>query len=95
LHGEAVALGLLATCRVSHALGLCEAGLEGQVAGVLQAAGLDTDLDSWLRSEVLDRMGVDKKRTGSTVRFIVVAQPGDVRCHEMELSKLTGLLLRD
>ena len=95
LHGEAVALGLLATCRVSHKLGLCEAELEAKVAAILVAAGLDTDLNSWLRSEVLERMGVDKKRTGSTVRFIALTKPGDVRTYDIELSKLTGLLHTD
>jgi len=95
LHGEAVALGLLATCRVSHKLGFCDAGLEPKVAAVLDAAGLDTDLDTWLRSEVLSRMGVDKKRTGSSVRFIVLAELGDVRRHDLDLSKLTGLLCTD
>jgi 3-dehydroquinate synthase len=95
LHGEAVALGLLAACRVSHRLGLCDAELEAKVAAVLTAARLDTDLDSWLRTDVLERMGVDKKRTGSTVRFITVTQPGDVRLCDIELSKLTGLLQTD
>ncbi len=94
LHGEAVALGLLATCRVSHRLGLCNAQLESRVASVLAAAGLDTDLDSWLRPKVLAHIGVDKKRTGRSVRFIVVKKPGDVRCHELKLNELTRLLLK-
>ncbi len=95
LHGEAVALGLLATCRLSHRLGLCDAHLESQVASVLNAAGLDTDLDSWLGPEVLAHIGVDKKRTGSGLRCIVLTKPGDVRCHELDLNELTSLLLND
>ncbi|MCP4446157.1 MAG: 3-dehydroquinate synthase [Myxococcales bacterium] len=93
LHGEAVALGLLATCRVSNRLGLCDAELEARVAAILEIAGLDTDLDAWMRPEVLERMKVDKKRTGSSVRFIALTQPGDVRLHEIELSEIIGLLL--
>jgi shikimate kinase/3-dehydroquinate synthase len=95
LHGEAVALGLLATCRVSHKLGLCAQSLESDVAGVLDAAGLDTDLQPWLRTEVLDHMGVDKKRTGSKIRFIAVHKLGDVRQRDIELIELTRLLLTD
>jgi 3-dehydroquinate synthase len=95
LHGEAVALGLLATCRVSHRLGLCSEKLESQVAQVLRSAGLAAELDPWLRTEVLERMGVDKKRTGSKVRFIAVVEPGDVRRQDIELTELTGLLLAD
>lgn len=95
LHGEAVALGLLATCRVSHRLGLCDEKLESQVAVVLKSAGLAADLEPWLKTKVLDRMGVDKKRTGSKVRFIAVVKPGDVRRQDIELTELTGLLLAD
>jgi shikimate kinase/3-dehydroquinate synthase len=95
LHGEAVALGLLATCRVSHRLGICSKGLESRVAAILDSAGLDTDIDSWLTPEVLDHMGVDKKRTGSKLRFIAVHKLGDVRQRDIELIELTGLLLTD
>lgn len=95
LHGEAVALGLLAACRVSHRLGLCGPNLELQVSEILRSAGLDVNLQPWLTEEVLARTRVDKKRTGSSVRFIAVARPGDVRLQEIELDKLIGLLLRD
>ncbi len=95
LHGEAVALGLLAACRVSHAIGLCDATLEARVCAVLEAAGLQTELGPWLNSEVLAHLRVDKKRTGSLVRFIALAHPGDVRMQDIELSELTRLLLED
>ncbi len=95
LHGEAVALGLLATCRVSHALGYCSDELESQVSKILTAAGLDVELEPWLRSDVLAHIGVDKKRTGSSVRFVVVSKPGDIRLHEIELAELISLLQKD
>jgi len=95
LHGEAVALGLLATCRVSHALGYCSDELESQVSKILATAGLDVELEPWLRNEVLNRIGVDKKRTGSRVRFVVVSKPGDIRLHEIELAELISLLQKD
>jgi 3-dehydroquinate synthase len=92
LHGEAVALGLIAACRVSCKMGLCDAQLESRVRSVLEGAGLDTDLTPWLRDEVLERLRVDKKRTSSQVRFIAVAKPGDVRICEMELDELDAQL---
>ncbi len=95
LHGEAVALGLLATCKVSHQLGLCDSKLEGKVRRILENAGLQTDVASYLNEEVLAHMGVDKKRTGSSVHFIVVAEPGDIRRQEIELCELRRLLLTD
>lgn len=95
LHGEAVALGLLASCRVSSALGYCSPELESELSQILATAGLDVGLDTWLRPEVLEHMSVDKKRTGSRVRFVVVNKPGDVRLHEIGLAELNSLLLRD
>lgn len=95
LHGEAVAFGLLAACRVSHRLGLCGADLEEQVRVVLDAAGLDTDVSPWLTRDVLKHLSVDKKRTASSLRFIAVSSPGDVRLHKIELSELIALLLED
>ena len=92
LHGEAVALGLLAACRVSAALGLAEPALESRVAASLARAGLATDIDHWLRPDVLARVGVDKKRTGSRIGFIAVARPGDCRVVPLELSRLREIL---
>jgi len=92
LHGEAVALGLIAACRVSAALGLCDPGLEERVRTMLEAAGLDVDLAPWLTEPVFERLRVDKKRTGSRIRFITVAAPGDVRLHDMEMDALVGAL---
>jgi len=92
LHGEAVALGLLAACRVSAALGLCDGALEARVAASLARAGLATDIDTWLRPDVLSRVGVDKKRTGSRIGFIAVARPGDARVVPLELARLGEIL---
>ena len=92
LHGEAVALGLLAACRASAALGLCDGALEARVAASLARAGLATDIDTWLRPDVLSRVGVDKKRTGSRIGFIAVARPGDARVVPLELARLGEIL---
>ena len=92
LHGEAVGLGLIAACRVSAALGLCGATLESRVAASLARAGLQTDLDPWLRPEVLARLGVDKKRRGTSIRFVAVESPGRVQRVDIELAQITSIL---
>jgi shikimate kinase/3-dehydroquinate synthase len=92
LHGEAVALGLLASCRVSAALGLADPALETTVAGTLARAGLDTALDPWLRPDVIARAGVDKKRTGSRIRFIALERPGAPHAVSLELERLGEIL---
>lgn len=92
LHGEAVGLGLVAACRLSARLGLCDAALEQRVAGVLRTAGLDADVGEWLRDDVLSRIGVDKKRTGDNVRFVTLAGVGQPQLTEIAIDELVRFL---
>lgn len=92
LHGECVALGLVAACRVSHALGRVDADLERRVVDLLRSAGLDADLDPWLRPEVLARVGVDKKRVGGNVSFVALAGVGAPATVELSLDELSRIL---
>ncbi len=92
LHGEAVALGLVAAARVAVALGVADLGLEERVANAVRRAGLDADLEPWLRDDVLAWVGADKKRTGGRVRFIVPETPGRARSVELALAELTTLV---
>jgi shikimate kinase/3-dehydroquinate synthase len=93
LHGEAVGLGLLAAARVSAALGLAAAELEAEIAASLAAAGLDTDIERWLRPEVLAHIGVDKKRTGEIVGFVAVAAVGEPGITPVSVAELAKILL--
>ncbi|HTE51662.1 MAG TPA: 3-dehydroquinate synthase [Kofleriaceae bacterium] len=92
LHGEAVGLGLIAACRASAALGLAPPALEKRVTATLARAALPTRLDPWLRPEVLERIGVDKKRTAGGIRFVALAGPGQTRLVTIELDRLRGAL---
>lgn len=92
LHGEAVALGLLATCRVSARLGMCGDDLYFAVEHTLKRAGLDVDLDPWLRDDVLSHLRVDKKRTGKHIGFIAVREPGLCERVELTIENLGGIL---
>jgi 3-dehydroquinate synthase len=79
LHGEAVALGLVAAARVSVRLGLAPAELEEKVAGALARLGLPTDLSPWRRDEVRAAIHVDKKRDADVVRFVALEGVGRPR----------------
>ncbi|RMH43040.1 MAG: 3-dehydroquinate synthase [Deltaproteobacteria bacterium] len=92
LHGECVALGLVAACRVSAALGLCDPALERRVAALLSARGLDVDVDRWLRPDVLAHVAVDKKRRGDAIRFVAIERPGAPVVKPLKLDELSGLL---
>ncbi len=92
LHGEAVGLGLIAACRVSA--GLCDGSpeLAAEVTAALAATGLPTDLDRWLTENVLGRLGVDKKRVGATLKFIVVRGVGSCEPIDLPIDELRRFL---
>jgi 3-dehydroquinate synthetase len=93
LHGEAVALGLVAAARVSARLGRAGSELEGRVAAALGRLGLDTELGPWLRAEVLAHVGTDKKRRGARVRFIALEAVGRCTAVELEPAELARVIL--
>ncbi len=92
LHGEAVALGLVAACRVSARLGLCAPDLENRVKRVLECAGMDANVDPWLRPDVIGRIHVDKKRTGGEIGFICLEGVGEPLVRSIPLKELERLL---
>jgi shikimate kinase / 3-dehydroquinate synthase len=92
-HGEAVGLGLVAACRVSTVLGLAAAELERSVADALARSGLPADPSPYLSDAVIDRIKVDKKRLGTTLRFIAVREVGECEPVELAVAEL-GRILR-
>jgi 3-dehydroquinate synthase len=69
-HGEAVALGLLAECRIAERMGLAPPGLGERVLGVLRALGLPTRTAKRPEiARVLEAMLHDKKNRDGQVRL--------------------------
>jgi len=93
LHGEAVALGMLAACRVSAARG-GDGRLEARLAALLSRLALPVDVEAWLVPEVLSHMSVDKKRTASRIRFVLAESAGRVRTEWIELAEIERVLHR-
>jgi len=93
LHGEAVALGLIATARVSTRAGIAsEPDLEARVTAACRRLGLPHELEPWLRPDVLAYLGVDKKRAGAQVKFIALERPGHVRTVALTPAQIEGFL---
>jgi len=76
-HGEAVALGLVAECRLAARMGVAPGTLADRVAGLLHALGLPVELPRGLASQALiAAMQLDKKNRGDEVRMALPALLG-------------------
>lgn len=76
-HGEGVAIGLVAECRIAERLGLADAGLADRVALALTELGLPTTLDARRTThELSDAMRPDKKNRGGRIRMALPAAVG-------------------
>lgn len=83
LHGEAVAMGLVAEAQWAEAQGLAAAGTAGEVAEGLSALGLSTSWERWAAPEVLDGAAGDKKRRGADLWLPVLRAPGRGELHSV------------
>ena len=65
---------------MAERIGLAEIGLADEIAVVLQAVGLPTEMPGDLsRDEIAAAMTRDKKKAGGVVKFALPAAIGDVR----------------
>ena len=91
-HGEAVAIGMVAAARLAEKMNIAGAGLAGDIAGVLTAVGLPTEIPASLdRQRILAAMQVDKKKAGGKVRFVLPVEIGKVRWG-VEIDRLSAIL---
>jgi shikimate kinase/3-dehydroquinate synthase len=90
-HGEAVSLGLVAALRVGEALGETPKSLTERTVRLLAGVGLPVDLAREPLSEAAKLVGLDKKRSGSSIRFVVAKDPGNVVLRDLPLADLERL----
>ncbi len=85
LHGEAVAIGMVAAARLSQALGRCPAAAVERLERLLKRTGLPTDIPRGLSADALAlAMQTDKKSAAGRIRFVCLADIG--RTEFVELS---------
>ncbi len=76
VHGEAVALGLVAAARLSVAMERMQSVEADRLLRLLRLLGLPTELDSVLDDDVFAYLLQDKKREGERVNFVLPGAPG-------------------
>ena len=77
LHGEAVAIGMVAAARVSHRLGLCDEDTVRRLTHLIERCGLPVEIPANLRREALGlAMRTDKKALNGTIKFVCLESLG-------------------
>lgn len=87
-HGEAVSLGLIAALRVGERLGVTPRALTQRVDDLLVRLGLPTDLSQEPLVPAAALIGLDKKRRGSGVKFVLARDVGQIEFRSLELREL-------
>jgi len=84
VHGEAVAIGMVAAARISHSLQLCTRQDVEALQELISAVGLPVDLPLYPLQSYLETMYRDKKVQGGTLRFVVNLGIGSCEVREIE-----------
>ncbi|MCK4898717.1 MAG: 3-dehydroquinate synthase [Anaerolineales bacterium] len=80
LHGEAVAIGMVAETRFAERLSVADQGLSDKLAETLVKLGLPIEIPENLpHSELIRAMKEDKKRSAGVVRFALPVHIGEVK----------------
>ena len=88
LHGEAVALGMIAALAFGVARGATAPALRARTAALLACIGLPVDVEGRVSPEVLARVEVDKKRRSDQIGFVFVPRAGESFVADVALSEL-------
>ncbi len=79
LHGEAVALGMVAAARLGERLGISEPGLAERTVRLLGPLSLPTGGVHLEPGGLRELVARDKKARGSSLRFVLCERPGTAR----------------
>jgi len=91
LHGEAVALGILAAGRIEIELGLSEPGRLDRARTLFEKLGVATRLPAGLSEErMIDLLRHDKKAVDQWPRFVLLDRLGHVHCEDGEYAIPVG-----
>ncbi len=78
VHGEAVAVGLVAALRLSVELGRAQPVHVERLRSLLERLGLSTAWPGYTGAQLRGFLAVDKKAIGGAVRLVTAGAPGDV-----------------
>jgi 3-dehydroquinate synthase len=83
LHGEAVAVGMMAAAHIGQRLGLTPADVVQRQRALIERAGLPTRPPQGIdKAAVLDALSLDKKVVAGKQRWVLLHAIGDARLHD-------------
>jgi 3-dehydroquinate synthase len=89
LHGEAVAIGMVAAVRISHKLGRCDATTVERLVDLVERCGLPTKIPADLGREAIAlAMRTDKKALSGTIKFICLEGIGATRFERLTCEEI-------
>jgi 3-dehydroquinate synthase len=92
LHGEAVAIGMVAAARISQRLGACGDDVAARIETLLRRLGLPTEVPGTLeRGALALAMRTDKKSRGGRIRFVAVEEIGRIRFVELAAAEIAEM----
>ena len=92
LHGEAVAVGMVAEAKLAERLSIAGPGLANTLAEALSGLGLPVEIPRDLpHSELVSAMKMDKKKSNGAVRFALPVKIGEVKAG-IEVDDLQSVL---
>lgn len=91
-HGEAVGIGMVMITKISEGLGVTETGTAEAIRRALMNYHLPCKDDTVSLDAVAEAMGMDKKRTGSEIRFVMLHRLGESLLKQIPTEEIKGLL---
>ena len=89
LHGEAVAIGMVAAARVSRRLGILDVACEGRIVALLERLGLPTAFPAdFAREAVALAVEADKKASGRKIKFVCLETLGRTRFERLGAAEI-------
>ena len=79
LHGEAVAIGLVAACNLAVRIELASEDLQPRVEALLARFGLPTRFPAYDAAKFAAAMALDKKAASGSLRFVLPVAAGEVK----------------
>lgn len=93
MHGEAVSMGMVMAGRLSLALGLCQPDVPQRIERLLVSLGLPVAPPQGVGAgAMVDSIRLDKKVSGSRMRFVLATSIGEVVLRDVEEAELRSFL---